>query len=425
MKMAESLKRPLVRIVDLPVIEEPLLLRLNNGVPVFLIESGIEDIERIDVTFRAGSIMERQPLAASSVSMMLTEGTASYKAQELNRLLDSLTVYFNPYCDRDRAGLSACFLNKHIEKVLGIADEVLFSPSFPTAELRLLMQKRLGSFLVDREKVHSLAADKFFESLFGSIHPYGRIEVPEDFTKISKKTLREFHDNHYRTSEMAVIISGKIPKNIEAILNRHIGVRMDSKSDQNDQAMEFEPSVAKKVHVARKDAVQSAIRIGCSSIGKNDPDYQGLKVVSTILGGYFGSRLMKNIREEKGYTYGISSSLVSLAKGGYLSISAEVSNFFTHKAIDEIYIEIKRLQSEPVGDDELSVVKNFMLGNLVRMFDGPFAKAECFRSVWEFGLDNSWYTKFAEKIRSITPEEIRELATKYLDIEKMYEITAG
>jgi zinc protease len=425
MKKTELLKRPPVRTVDLPAIAEPEKIIAGNGVPVYLIDAGTEDIVRIDFTLNAGSIVEKIPLTSSTTSMMLTEGTLNHKAQEINRILDSICVYFNPYSERDRAGITVCFLNKHIEKVLELTREIMFFPSFPNSELKLMMDKRLRSFLLEKEKVHSLAADKFFESVFGSSHPYGRIEVPDDFKKIKKSTLIDFHKQFYRESNMAVIISGRIPANMNLLLNKCLENTDYKTIEEDGQGLPLKQTTEKKLHIDKKGAVQSAIRIGYPTINKRHEDYQGLKVVNTILGGYFGSRLMKNIREEKGYTYGISSSLVSLIGSGYFSISTEVSNKFTHYAIDEIYNEIRRLQSEAVGIDELTVVKNFMLGNLVRMFDGPFATAECFRSVLEYGLNNSWFASYVERIKSISPEEIMALAQKYLNIEDMYEITAG
>jgi predicted Zn-dependent peptidase len=181
----------------------------------------------------------------------------------------------------------------------------------------------------------------------------------------------------------------------------------------------------KKTLIEKHSAVQSAVRIGSSTINKRHPDYPGLKVLDTILGGYFGSRLMKNIREDKGYTYGIRSSVTSLDHSGYKVISTEVGNNNCTKAIDEIYKEIKRLQSELVGHDEMDTVRNYMAGELLRMFDGPFAIAESFRSAWEFGLGNDYYYKFAEKIKTITPDEIKSLAITYYSIDELYEIVAG
>ena len=180
-----------------------------------------------------------------------------------------------------------------------------------------------------------------------------------------------------------------------------------------------------KVSINKPGAVQTAIRIGSATINKRHPDYPGLKILDAILGGYFGSRLMKNIREEKGYTYGISSSLTSLDLSGYKVISTEVGRINTQKTIDEIYKEIRLLQTVPVGRDEMAVVRNYMSGEMVRMFDGPFALAESFRSAWEFGLDNSYYHRLAEKIITIEPDEIIELARKYYNIDELYEVTAG
>jgi predicted Zn-dependent peptidase len=150
-----------------------------------------------------------------------------------------------------------------------------------------------------------------------------------------------------------------------------------------------------------------------------------LKILNTILGGYFGSRLMKNIREEKGFTYGISSSVTSLEQTGYKLISTEVSPKNCSETTEEILNEIKKLQSSKVGAKELELVRNYMSGEMVRMFDGPFAIAESFRSVWEFGLENDYYSRLSEKLLRISPDEIIELARTYYKIDELYKITAG
>jgi predicted Zn-dependent peptidase len=144
-----------------------------------------------------------------------------------------------------------------------------------------------------------------------------------------------------------------------------------------------------------------------------------------ILGGYFGSRLMKNIREEKGFTYGIHSSVSSLDLSGFKIISTEVGKKNAEQTSDEIYKEILNIQSHPVSKEELEVVRNYMSGEMVRMFDGPFALAESFKAVWEFGLDYNYFVKLMNTIATITPDEILRLARTYYRIEDLYEITAG
>jgi predicted Zn-dependent peptidase len=224
---------------------------------------------------------------------------------------------------------------------------------------------------------------------------------------------------------MAVIISGKIHGRTAELLNSHIGNISSNENSKETSVNLIKEEKLKKVHINKSGTVQNAIRIGSATINKRHPDYPGLKVLDSILGGYFSSRLMKNIREEKGYTYGISSSLSSLDLAGYKVISTEVGQKNCLKAIDEIYKEIKLLQNVAVNKEEMAVVRNYMSGEMVRMFDGPFALAESFRSAWEFGLDNSYYYRLAEKIKSIDPDEIIELARTYYNIDDLYEITVG
>jgi zinc protease len=425
MKGPRHLEKPATKSVSTGKIAEPLLLNLKNGIPVYMIDSGTEEIERIEFSFGAGNTFETKPLLSSTTNFMLSEGTEKYKSTQISKMLDTWSAFSHPYTERDRAGIVIFFLNRHIDKILDIAAQILFYPVFPSPELKLLMKKRYRKFLVEKDKVYRLAADQFFESLFGNQHPYGRKTLPGDFEKMNCEILRDFHSTFYRPQNMAIFVSGKIHKDIVHLLNIYFGeiaippatIKTTSgfPSRQNDRI----------IHVAKKGAIQSAIRIGAPSINKRHDDYQGLKVLNVILGGYFGSRLMKNIREDKGYTYGINSSLVSLNLAGYISISTEVSKKFTRNAIDEIYKEIRRLQSEPVNKEELSVVRNYMLGELVRMFDGPFASAESFRSAWEFGFDNSYFRRFADRIKSINPDELMALAQKYYNIDDLYEVTAG
>jgi predicted Zn-dependent peptidase len=287
------------------------------------------------------------------------------------------------------------------------------------------MNKRLQWYLINREKVQNLAYDQFFESVFGNNHPYGFQARENDFTTIDSTLLKSFHSRHYSPGGMAIIIAGKIPQDAVEILESRFGNLTVSKPDEEMPQLHIAGTPRRKVHVRHNGNMQTAIRIGCTTINKRNADYPALKVLDTILGGYFGSRLMKNIREEKGYTYGVRSTVSSLALSGYIAISTEVGNENVLSAIDEIYKEIRILQLQLVSRNELDTVKNYLAGELLRMFDGPFATAESFRSAWEFGLDNNYYLKFAEKIRSIEPDEIKQLANTYFDIDDLYEITAG
>jgi zinc protease len=417
--------QPPVFPVEKVIIPEAKSYKLNNGVPVYLIEAGTEDIMRLEFVFRAGQIKENLPLLSSTCNMMLSEGSANYSSEELNRLLDFYGVFFNQSAEKDCAGIVLFFLNKHIEKVLELSREILFRPVFPEVELNSLMKKRVRWYLVNREKVQNLAIDKFFESLFGKNHPYGYQIREQDFENITPSLLSDFHIKYYTPENMAIIISGKIHDKTAELLNSFIGSIRSKENTNEDSVKQIIGEKLRKVHIEKSGTVQTAVRIGSATINKRHSDYPGLKILDSILGGYFGSRLMKNIREEKGYTYGISSSISSLDLIGYKVISTEVGQKNCQKAIDEIYREIMLLQNVRVKKDEMAVVRNYMSGEMVRMFDGPFALAESFKSVWEFGLDNRYYYMLAEKIKTIDPDEIIELARKYYNIDDLYEITAG
>ena len=417
--------QPPVFPVEKVVIPEAIAKRLDNGVPVFLIEAGTEEIMRVEFTFNAGQVNECLPLLSSTTNMMLTEGSKNYTSEELNRLIDFYGAFVNISPEKDRAGIVMFFLTKHIDKVLELGREILFRPAFPEPELNALMNKRLRWYLVNREKVQNLAMDKFFESLFGENHPYGHQVNEEDFRNLTPTLLTDYHSTYYRPENMAIIVSGRISGDAYELLNKYFGDVVSEKNQAPTLKKTLLSEKKKKVHLEKAGTVQTSVRIGSATINKRHPDYPGLKVLDAILGGYFGSRLMKNIREDKGFTYGISSSLTSLDLAGYKVISTEVGKKNCRKAIDEVYKEIRLLQTDPVKSNELDLVRNYMSGEMLRMFDGPFALADSFRSVWDFGLDNSYYYRLADKIKSIGPDEILHLANTYYNIDDLYEITAG
>jgi predicted Zn-dependent peptidase len=406
-------------------IQEAKSFRLNNGVPVFLIEAGTEEIMRLEFVFRAGQVKEHLPLLASTCNLMLSEGSQNYSSEELNRLLDFYGIFFNQSAEKDCAGVVLFFLNKHIEKVLELSHEILFRPVFPEAELNSLMKKRLRWYLVNREKVQNLAMDQFFESVFGKSHPYGYQIREQDFENMTPAVLSDFHTKYYTSENMTIIISGKLHSKTPDLLNSYFGERGSNKNITEVPAYPLKGEKSKKIHISKPGTVQNAIRIGSATINKRHSDYPGLKILDSILGGYFGSRLMRNIREKKGLTYGISSTISSLDLSGYKVISTEVGQKNCQRAIDEIYKEIKLLQNVRVKNSELAVVQNYMSGEMLRMFDGPFALAESFKSAWEFGLDNNYYYRLAEKIKTIEADEIIELARTYYNIGDLYEITVG
>lgn len=418
------MEQPKIVKCGLGTIREPQKRLLDNKVPLYQFNVGSEEIVRIDFIFDAGEINSELPMVAPITNMMLKEGTVSMKAEELNEKLDFHGIMYNLFCSYDKAGLSLLCLNKYLENALELASDMLIRPSFGEKELTTLLGKQKNDYLISRDIVAVLAKESFFSNIFGNGHPYGRTVELKDFDKITTEQLRTFHANCYIPDNLYIVVAGKIPKNTEQLINKYFGNQQ--RRDLVPLEFNFIPKKPeKRRHTEKANAVQTAIRIGSTTINKCHPDYPGLKVVNTILGGYFGSRLMKNIREDKGFSYGIASSLYSTQQSGIKVIFTEVNQANTNEAIDEILKEVSILGREPIKSDELEIVKNYMLGNLVRSLDGPFALIDNFRSLYEFGLKNDFNYLLEEKIKNISADEIMELVNNYYKIDDLTVVTAG
>lgn len=404
----------------------PALAHLDNGIAVHCIDAAEKDLLRVELLFDAGEWHQDMPLQASSCVQMLNEGCTKYTGTEIADKLDFYGSFIFLNSQKHTATVTLYSLGQFLEPSLEILADMLMNPVFPEPEFAVKMGQKLQSYHVENEKVESIAARTFMQSLFGKAHPYGAKLTEDDFARIGTADLRRFHQRCYGSASCRIIVAGKVgAKSIEAI-NRYLG--QNTWGDIGTYPLpdrQIEPSAQRKVYIERPHAVQTALRIGIPLFNKLHPDYRGMQVLNTILGGYFGSRLMANIREDKGYTYGIHSSLASLQETGYFVISSQVGKDVRQEAVAEIYKEIQKLCDEPVTADELEVVKNYMLGQILRYFDGPFNLGDTMKSLMDYGLDFSHYRNVIAEINRITPEDLQALAQKYWGNADFYEILVG
>ncbi|MDP4266988.1 MAG: insulinase family protein, partial [Bacteroidota bacterium] len=235
-----------------------------------------------------------------------------------------------------------------------------------------------------------------------------------------------FYRKKYLNSYYKIIVSGRVPNNCIKLLNNYFGYESTVRKNLNVVTSgKFKVPKSHKNFIQRDNALQSAIRIGCKVENITHKDFIPLKILNTVLGGYFGSRLMTNLREDKGYTYGIGSRVISFYDTGLFFITSEVDANATKDALVQIYKEIKTIREKLIDKEELELVKNFMLGTLLRAADGPFAQSSMLKNVIEYNLDLSYYTKYTEEIKSITSETLRDIANKYLEESKLVELVVG
>ncbi len=400
---------------------------LDNDIPVFLIDYGNQDLIKIELIFKAGSWYQEDAITAFVTNKMLAEGTQNYSSNEIADKIDYFGSYVETSIDKDMAYVSLYSLNKHLGQMIPLLEEIVKRPLFPENELSIFLDKNKQEHIINSEKVHFLARTNFNELIFSEKHPYGKVKSIEDYDNISREQIIEFHSRYYSSNNCKIVVSGKIDDDCIEKLNNSFGDNnWEQKKSLRDSFCDSIKNTNNHKNFIQKDnALQSAIRIGRPLFNLKHPDFKGLQVLNTVLGGYFGSRLMTNIREDKGYAYGIGSAIVTMQNSGCFFISSEVGTEVTELAIEEIYKEIRKLRTELVSEDELSKVRNYMLGSFIRSFDGPFAIAEKFKTIMLFDLSYIYYKKLLDVINNIHPEEIRALAQTYLKDEDLYQLIVG
>ena len=412
-----------IKSIDLKDYEH---LNLDNGLSAYLLNLGTQDLVKIELVCSAGIASQQKKLIASFTNKMLGEGTRSYSAYEIAENFDRYGAYFNTHVDKDFSSVAVYCLNKHLDQILPILAEIICEPRFPEEELTTLINKTKQEFIISLKKVKTLAHLNFPPLIFGEEHPYGQMAKLNDFDKISQNDVQSFYKNQYLNEDCKLFISGKLDQNIISKICRTFGeFKMNTNNHSFTPNYDIQNKAEKSHKITVEDALQSAIWIGKKTFNKLHPDFIGLQILNTILGGYFGSRLMTNIREDKGYTYGIGSSIVSHIHDGYFAIQTEVGSKHTDPTISEIYHEIQEIQTHLVQEKELDLIKNYIAGQLTRSMDGPFAVHEKLKSAILYGLDLNYYQHFINELLSITPERIQQLAVKHLQKNSLTELVIG
>ena len=408
--------------IDIVKAEKRLL---SNGIPVHFVNAGTQDVVKIDFIFEAGTWFQTSNMVASICNSMLEEGSVRFSASEIAEKFDFYGAHLQLSVDQNQGFVNVITLGKHLPAILIILEDLIKHSVFPEHELDVLIAKNKQKWLLENEKVRTLCQKKFTQVLFGNAHPYAINNILEDFDRIIHGDLLNFYHSYYHSGNCQIIVAGKVDESVLKELNDRFGG-----SDWQHEPVKMPEyaifsSTEKQHHVEKADGLQSAIRVGKFWVTKSHPDHHALSILTTILGGYFGSRLMTNIREEKGYTYGIGSYVLNFKRASYLVISTEVGNEYIEPTLTEIAAEMKRLQDELVSENELETVKSYLLGEFLRDFDGPFALAGSFKAISDFGLDYSFYDEYLNILRGITSERLMQLAKQYLNPEDFYTVVAG
>lgn len=397
---------------------------LDNGIPLFFVDAGEQDLLRIELIFDNVAWNTAKPLQAFTVNALLQEGTSNYTAAQLAEKFDYYGAFLQKDYSYDQSSVVLYTLTKHLSSVLPLLREILTDAIFPQAEIETFVRNQQQKLSVSLEKNDVLARRSFNQVLFGNTL-YGHAPLYTDYEKLKRSDLLDYYKKAYQPSNCTIIVSGKVSEATLYSINATFGTAWEESTAGLNNEFYFAPGSGSIHFLERPDALQSALRFGQLAINRIHPDFPALQVLNTIFGGYFGSRLMANIREDKGYTYGIGSGISSLKDAGYFFISTEVGADVCTAAMAEIEKEMKLLRTELISEGELALVRNYMLGSLLGSLENAFSHADKFKNTYFFGLDASYYERYVQTVRTISPQKLLELANNYLQFDKLEKVIVG
>lgn len=402
----------------------PQKQELDNGIRVFTVNAGKQELVRIELVFENVNWKESNPLQAIAVSHLINNGTKTLSAKEIADKVDYYGAFLQTDYGADQSSIKVYTLNKHLESVLPILWSVLNESIFPQQELDIFKQNQQQSLKVSLQKNDFIARKNFANAIFGDSAYGSNIEVA-DYQAIQREELTSYFSAAYKPENCTIFVAGKFEDQEFNILNSIFGQEWHNKDASVINHFSFDSSLKGEIFIERPEAIQSAIRMGLRSLNRTHADFPAFQVMNCLLGGYFGSRLMANIREDKGYTYGIGSAIVSMKDAGYFFIATEVGADVCTNALVEIEKEIELLKSETVADEELDLVRNYMLGSMLGSLENAFSHADKFKNIYFSGLSYDYYDNYIKTVKTITPEEIKNLANRYLTTEEFTRVIVG
>lgn len=411
-----------VRALALPV---PSVVVLPGGARLHALRDPVQEAVQVVIVLPAGTWFEPAPATALLTARTLQEGTRSATAQQIAEKVAYHGAFLETQAGSDRTTLSLYCLSRHLPALLPLLTELLTEAAFPDAEVAAAKTRAAQQIQVEREKNAYRASERFTRNLFGPLHPYcTEVDVPR-LLATTPDELRAFYQARYAlgAGTEVYVAGGVTDELLRQLIEALPFVNTVAALPPTASALPVPGPAQDEIRLEK--SLQSAIRVGRQWVGPHHPDVHGLAVLNKVLGGYFGSRLMKNIREDKGYTYGIYSSISHREHASTLSISAEVNGDSTEATFGEIAHEMRVLRTEPIPADELELVRNFTTGKFLSEASTLFDQLGKYRFLVQHGLPMDHYTRFLTTLAAITPEELLVLANQYLQPEAMLEVAVG
>ena len=397
---------------------------LKHNTNLHLLSKTDELLSSIVLTFKGGLGASDDGLDIGLVKSMILSGTTNYPKSQISEELDFYGAYFQMNPTYNQTEIQVICLHRYLHQVVSLLKDVLTNCSFTQEDFEIYLEKKKQHFQVSKKKVAFLGRTHFMNQVFGDKHTYGKQRHDEDYGKTTREDVVKYYETYIKNQPFELFLAGKFEeKDIQFIESELIPEQFD----ERDKTM-FENVLNPKgthFNIELEDAMQSSVTVGFSCPNSSHSEFLEWKMVNTILGGYFGSRLMKNIREDKGYTYGISSRLVHYPESGMFKISTEVGSQHVEDTLKQIYKEIERMKTELISESELELVKNYLLGGVLSSSDGLMQQAEMYKNLYNQGFTWQRMHDFIDVIKSFTPEKVLKSAQSLFSQNELVEVVAG
>jgi zinc protease len=403
---------------------EPKEQELTNGIKVFTINAGEQELVRIEFIFQNVNWDQKHQLQAVATSHLINNGTRTLSAKEIAEKIDYYGAFLQTEYLADYITITLYSLNKHLLAVLPIVWSILNESIFPKNEINIFIQNQQQKLSVNLQKNDFLARRTFANAIFGDT-PYGSSIEEADYSALTQQEMISYFSAAFKPENCTIIAAGKFADKEFELLNQFFGKEWNNNAVSTINKFEFTPHSGEEIYIEKADAIQSALRMGNLSINRKNIDFPALQILNCIFGGYFGSRLMANIREDKGYTYGIGSGVAALKDAGYFFIATEVGTEVCTSALQEIEKEINLLSTDLVSDEELDLVRNYMLGSLLGSLENAFSHADKFKNIYFSGLTYRYYEDYIHTVKTINNYEIKNIANRYLNWDAMTKVVVG
>ncbi len=396
---------------------------LDNGVPVHFLNSDSPDIIKMDIVFYSGRTNEDKRAVSKAVGALIKDGVPDKTSSQIAEELDYYGATLVSASGMDTTSVSLYCLRKYFDNIWALVVEILTNSQFLEEELQKYKSIGLEKLKIELTKNDVIAYRNFTEKIFGENHPYGYNTMPQDYNNLKREDLLDYYKKNIQIDNCKIFLTGNVTDEIIGTINSTIGSISGNTYDKKPYQ---EPIITTGNYTYQNNRpYQTAIRIGRRLFDRTNPDYPSFYLLNTILGGYFGSRLSQNIREDKGYTYGIYSGADMLMNDGYFSISTDVGNEHLENTLLEIYKEIDILKNNPVGVEELELVKNYIFGNMLSLVNGNMNSINLVRRIEMFGLGKNYFSDFLNEIGHTDSAKLIQIANKYLNVEDFTRITVG